>query len=68
MNYYHAICQKNSRIVTVKIKANDSNQAYFNLEAKGYSVLTGLYREPREAIWSFNSAIPLPTLNWKEVF
>lgn len=67
MNYFHAICQKDSSIVTVKTKANDSNHAYFSLEAKGYSVLTGLYREPHEAIWSFSCPYPLPTLDWKEV-
>jgi len=67
MKNYYAFVNYLSNILAVKIKAGDSNQAFFLLEAYGYQPLTGCYDCPQNAIWSLNSAMPLPDLTWKEV-
>jgi hypothetical protein len=67
MKNYYAFVNYLSNILAVKIKAGDSNQAYFSLVNRGYEPLTGCYDCPNNAIWSFNCALPLPDLTWKEV-
>jgi hypothetical protein len=67
MKYYYAFVSCLDNVLAVKTKAGDSNQAFFLLEAYGYQPLTGCYDDPNNAIWSLNSAMPLPDLTWKEV-
>lgn len=64
----YAICSRNGQVVSVKVKAEDSNVAFFFLSDRNYTLLTGCYNTPDEAIMSFSCAIPLPELTFKQVF
>jgi len=64
----YAICSRNGQVISIKVKAEDSNVAFFFLSDRNYIPLTGCYNTPDEAIFSFSCAIPLPELTWKQVF